>query len=213
MTEKSERVVTYVTPSTKAAIDQEATNRDVSRAELVRNSLHRELKAEQQERITKTTNAEQRIESLIAEARDATKEVSEEIDRATQQYHDLLAINAVYSVGSFRLLGDFGSFSDQQRQAAIESGVNRLQATDVPELDLSALGVDQQQQQRQSNTRASESRAQQQEGQQPQQHQEQQQQQQSNDTLPGQTSKPSKPSPSGGDDDDADGDMDVDDLL
>jgi hypothetical protein len=162
MTEKTERVAVYVTPKTKTAIEQEANSQDVSQAEWIRSLIHRELKSEQQDRITKTTNAEQRIESLIAEARDATEQVAEEIETATQQYHDLLALNAVYSVGSFRLLGDYGGFSDPQRKAAIESGAARLRDTDLPELDLSALGT------ADSSARASGSRAKDQ-GQQPQQ--------------------------------------------
>ena len=125
--EKSERVVSYVTPQTKSAI--EAASGELSVAAWIRSAIKKELKNEHQEAVVEGTNAEQRIEALIAEAGD-------EIAEATREYHDLLALSAVYSVGSFRLLGDYGGFSDPQRKAAIEDGVSRVQEPDVPDFDL-----------------------------------------------------------------------------
>jgi hypothetical protein len=165
--EKSERVCTYITPDKKSAV--ETASGDQSVAAWVRDAINAKLKNDQQEEILNSTNAEQRIQALVAEAVDdleaSTDDAAAQIQQATQQYHDLLALSAVYSVGSFRLLGDYGGFSDVQRQSAIEDGVARLQESDVPELDLSAIAG--------NNTtgndaRASESRAQnQQQGQQP----------------------------------------------
>jgi hypothetical protein len=162
--EKSERVVTYLTPDKKSAIETASGEQSV--AAWVRDAVNTKLKNDQQEDILESTNAEQRIKALVAQAVDdleaSTGEAAAEIQQATQQYHDLLAINAVYSVGSFRLLGDYGDFSDPQRQAAIQAGVERLQESDVPELDLSALDSS-------NDARASESRAQDQQEGQPQQ--------------------------------------------
>lgn len=159
--EKSERVCTYLTPTKKSAI--ETASGDQSVASWIRGAINQRLKADQQEEILEGTNAEQRLEALVAEAADdleeSTEKAAAQIQAATQQYHDLLAINAVYSVGSFRLLGDFGDFGDLQRKTAIENGVDRIQESDLPELDLTALGVDSTAT-AETDARASESRAQ-----------------------------------------------------
>ena len=160
--EKSERVCTYLTPTKKSAI--ETASGDQSVASWIRGAINQRLKQDQQNEILDGTNAEQRLEAIAAEAADdleaSTEEAAAEIARATRQYHDLLAVNAVYSIASFRLLGDYGGFSDLQRKNAILDGQARLHDDDEPTLGWDELGeatdppTD--------DARASESRAQQQ---------------------------------------------------
>jgi hypothetical protein len=139
--EKSERIVTYVTPESKSAV--EAASGEMSVASWVREAIDGKLKNAHQEAVVENTNAEERIEALIAEARD-------EIADATAEYHDLLAVNGVYSVAAFRLLGDFGDFSDLQRKTALEAGSETLQRYPLDfDLDTGSTA--------ESDTRASES--------------------------------------------------------
>ena len=161
--EKSERVCTYLTPTKKSAI--ETASGDQSVASWIRGAINQRLKQDQQNEILDGTNAEQRLEAIAAEAADdlekQTEEAGKQIARATRQYHHLLAVNAVYSIASFRLLGDYGGFSDIQRKTAILDGQARLHDDDEPTLGWDDLGdptdppTD--------DARASESRAQKQE--------------------------------------------------
>lgn len=126
MTEKSERLVVYVDPSTKQAVENQAESLDESVAEFGRKAITYRLKAEQQDEILQQTNAEQRIEALIAEATDSIQEVNED-------FRDLLAKTGVYTIGNWELVKR--DYSDQQRQAALSAGSRRLRK-DMDVLDL-----------------------------------------------------------------------------
>lgn len=165
-TEKSERVVTYLTPDKKSAV--ETASGDQSVASWVRDAINQKLKNDQQEEILNSTNAEQRIRSLVAEASDdleeSTEQAADQIRQATQQYHQLLAVSGVYNIASFRLLGDNAGFTDGQRRTAIDDAVARLNEPDTPALNYADLIVDE----TGNDARASESRAEQNQEQQPQ---------------------------------------------
>jgi hypothetical protein len=207
MSNKSERIPVYVTPQTKEAVESEAAANDQSRAEWCRPQIERGLKNEQQERIMMETNAEHRLNQLIGR-------VEDNLDQQMSYYHDFWAAYAVYAAATFRLLGDYGDYTDPQRKAALDAAadtlgqwdfmsvemMNRLVNDLAETLDQRDLPQQQQQQQQQkpskpqqseqSKSRASESRAEDQQKQ-------QQQQQQADGTLPGQ-----KPPEQQGQDDD-----------
>jgi hypothetical protein len=130
MSKKTERVEIYVDEDMKQAIESAADRADMTRSSWLRTAAERQLRQQEQGELTAATEAEERIERLIAEARDTFEEQSEqiadEIATATQEYHDLLAVSGVYSIAGFRLLGDYGDFSDPQRRAAIDHGVERM---------------------------------------------------------------------------------------
>lgn len=164
MSKKSERLEIYVSEEQKQAIESAADRADMTRSAWLREAADRALRAQEQDELTGATEAEERIERLISDARDTfeqqSEEIADEIATATKEYHDMLAVSGVYSIASFRLLGDFGDFSDPQRQAAIEAGAMRLRdwpvsvdPADVMDSDGSATAAD-------TSARASESRAQ-----------------------------------------------------
>lgn len=124
MTEKSERIVVYVTPDTKRAVENQADAADESVAQFSRAAINHRLKAEQQDEILRQTNAEQRIEALIAQAKDEIEESTEELDKRLQNWHEMIAIQGTYSIASFRLLGKH--HSDPERRTAIDYGSDRL---------------------------------------------------------------------------------------
>jgi len=116
----------YLSNDLKQSIETQSERNDQSQNEWVRDAIRRKIKSERQESLLESTNAEQRLESIAQSAAD-------EIADATQQYHQLLALSAIYSIAGFRLVGD-RDFSDPQRETAIEAAQARLRQPDVPAL-------------------------------------------------------------------------------
>jgi transposase-like protein len=127
MSEKSEKIATYVDESQKKAIKSAADRNDMTMAAWMRQAAERQLRAERQDEIVENTKAEQRIERLIDQA-------TTEIAQAAEGMHELQAKTGVYTIANFELLKT--GFSDPKRQQALSTGSQRLRD------DLEALGLD-----------------------------------------------------------------------
>jgi transposase-like protein len=127
MSEKSEKIAMYVDEDMKQAISAAADRADMPMAAWMRQAAERQLRAERQDELVETTQAEQRIERLIDQA-------TTEISQAAEGMHEITAKTGVYTIANWELLKT--GFSDPKRQQALSTGSQRLRD------DLEALGLD-----------------------------------------------------------------------
>jgi hypothetical protein len=132
MTKKSEKLEIYMTEQKKQAIKTAAAEADMSVSSWLREAADRRLRAEQQDELLTATEAEQRIERLIAQATD-------EIEAAASGLHEMQAKTGVYTIANFRLLST--GFSDGMVSDSLSYGSERLRA-DLADLGLDAPDVD-----------------------------------------------------------------------
>lgn len=184
MSDRSEKIVVYVSEQTKNAVKHEAATEDKSMAEWSRGQLHRGLKNKQEDRMLHETNAEERINQLIAQMDDRLADRLED-------WNNLIGATANYACANhilFQQINGIGSkLADDARSDA--SAILQDRPTDTSDPQQQPQQPQQQPskpQPTESDTRASGSRAQNQQEQQ-QQQQQQEQQQQEEGSLPGET--------------------------
>lgn len=122
-----EQLTTYVDSEVAREIDRRAEAEDVSASEYIARVLDQHIHDDMVDEQAREHRAEQRIQELIAEARD-------EVAEATGGLEDLVAKSGVYSIAVWELVKD--NYDDPRRQHALEVGRERLRD------DMEALGRD-----------------------------------------------------------------------
>jgi hypothetical protein len=172
MSDRSEKIVVYVSEQTKNAVKHEAATEDKSMAEWSRGQLHRGLKNKQEDRMLHETNAEERINQLIAQ-------MDDRLAKRLEDWDSLIGATANYAAANHILFQQFEGISSKLADDARSDASAILQDRPTDTSDPQQQPSKPQQLTDGSDTRASESRAQ------SEQQQQQEQQQQEEESLPG----------------------------
>lgn len=114
---RNEQLTTYVDAKVAREIERRAEAEDVSASTYIAQVLDQHIHGEAVEEQAREHRAEQRIQELIAEARD-------EVSDATEGLEDLVAKSGVYSIAVWELVKD--EYDDPRRQHALDVGTERL---------------------------------------------------------------------------------------
>lgn len=114
---RDQRITIYVSDEEKRHLEAEAEEAGESVSSYVYKLMQRQRKAEAVDQAATDLSAEEKIESMVADARDEIEQVADDI-------RDLNARAGVYSVANFELLKH--SFPDAQRADALSTGARRL---------------------------------------------------------------------------------------
>jgi hypothetical protein len=125
----SKKLQTHLDEDFAREIEAEAARRGISTSELVREILKRYFRDEQLSDQLQRTDAERRVEELVATGRD-------EIVATADAIRQIVARDAVYQIAMWELQKRHYSWHDKQRRAALSIGSERLREP------LEDLGVD-----------------------------------------------------------------------
>ena len=124
---RNEQLTTYVDGDVAREIERRAKAENVSASTYIAQVLDQHIHDRAVDDQAREHRAEQRIQELVAEARD-------EVAEATEGLEDLVAKSGVYSIAVWELVKD--EYDDPQRQHALNVGTERLRE------DMDALGGD-----------------------------------------------------------------------
>ena len=114
---RNKQLTTYVDGDVAREIERRAEAEDVSASTYIAQVLDQHIHGEAVEEQAREHRAEQRIQELVAEARD-------EVAEATEGLEDLIAKSGVYSIAVWELVKD--EYDDPRRQHALDVGTERL---------------------------------------------------------------------------------------
>jgi hypothetical protein len=115
MSDRTERVAFYTDPETKRQLEKDADRADATLSTDVHNLVEQQLEADTREQRYRELNAEERLESLIADIK------------------DIQARAGVYAVANWELLKQ--DHPDTVRQEALSTGSRRLHDPDSSTAD------------------------------------------------------------------------------
>lgn len=127
MANRSEKVEFYVTPETKAQIEEAAKTDDKSVSAWCSDRINAVLRGDAVAEKSEELKAEQRLEALVSEA-------TSEVEAAVDDLREMQVQSSIYSVAAWELLKQ--DVSNIQRQDALSAAASRLQDSDQPEMDL-----------------------------------------------------------------------------
>lgn len=122
-----QQITAYADEELAREVSRRAEAKDMSESEYITQVLDQHIHDETVGEKAREHRAEQRIQELVAEARD-------EIADATDGLEDLIAKSGVYSIAVWELVKD--EYDDPAREHALAMGTERLRE------DLDALGGD-----------------------------------------------------------------------
>jgi len=115
MSNRTERVAFYTDPETKRQLEKDADRSDTTLSTHVHGLVEQQLEADTREQRYRELNAEERLESLVADIK------------------DMQARMGVYAIANFELLKQ--DHPDTVRQQALSTGSRRLRDPDLPAAD------------------------------------------------------------------------------
>jgi hypothetical protein len=127
MTTRDTMLTTYVEDDLADEIQQRANQDEVTVSTYIADVLSQHIREQAVEDTMHQTSAEQRVEELVAQARD-------ELLATTEQMNELLAKTGVNTIATWELVKR--DYSDGVRQHALSQGAQRLHG------ELDHLGVD-----------------------------------------------------------------------
>lgn len=128
---RNERITIYVSEEEQKHLENEADAEGETLSSYLYKLIQEQRRREGADRAATETNAEERIEALIAEGTETLEEIAADI-------RDMNARAGAYSVANFELLKS--NYPDARRKEVLETGARRLRYPLEEHVDLSDHG-------------------------------------------------------------------------
>lgn len=121
---RDKKITLYVEQEKKDDLAREANDRNLSLSEYILQLVDQSRLADTQEDIARERNAEERLEAIVAQAKDELAQIAANVDERNRALADMNAKLGVYAIANWELLKP--DVSDTRRQDALAAGRRRL---------------------------------------------------------------------------------------
>ena len=132
------KVTFYVSDEELSRLDREADDRNMSRSGYVLSAIQRQWKAEDADEAADRMNAEEKVEQIVADARDELVGIARSVEDRNEDVADMTARAGSYSIANFELLKDEFDPAEARKAETLLTGSRRLREplTEHPDRDL-----------------------------------------------------------------------------
>jgi len=120
------KVTFYVSDEELSRLDREADDRNMSRSGYVLSAIQRQWKAEDADEAADRMNAEEKVEQIVADARDELTSIARSVEDRNEAVADMTARSGAYSIANFELLKDEFDPAEARKAETLLTGSRRL---------------------------------------------------------------------------------------
>jgi hypothetical protein len=134
----------YVNDEELSRLDREAGEANMSRSGYVLGAIQRQWLAEDADEAADRMNAEEKVEQIVADARDELVGIARSVDQRNEDVADMTARAGSYSIANFELLKDAYEPAESRKAETLLTGSRRLRSPldEHPDRDLDADEAD-----------------------------------------------------------------------
>jgi hypothetical protein len=138
------KVTFYVNDEELSRLDREADDRNMSRSGYVLSAIQRQWKAEDADEAADRMNAEEKVEQIVADARDELVGIARDVEQRNEDVADMTARAGSYSIANFELLKDEFDPAEVRKAETLLTGSRRLREPldEHPDRDLDVDEID-----------------------------------------------------------------------
>jgi len=135
---RSNKVTVYVNDEELSRLDREAGERDMSRSAHILATIQRQWLAEDADEAADRMNAEEKVEQIVADARDELVGIARDVEQRNEDVADMTARAGSYSIANFELLKDEFDPAESRKAETLLTGSRRLRSPleEHPDRDL-----------------------------------------------------------------------------
>jgi hypothetical protein len=128
----------YVSDSDLSRLEREAEDADMSLSGYCMSLIERQWKREDAEAAADQMDAEEKVEQIVADARDELVGIARSVDQRNQDVADMTARAGSYSIANFELLKDEFDPAESRKAETLLTGSRRLREplAEHPDRDL-----------------------------------------------------------------------------
>ena len=132
------KVTFYVNDEELSRLDREAGEANMSRSSYVLSAIQRQWKAEDADEAADRMNAEEKVEQIVADARDELVGIARDVEQRNENVADMTARAGSYSIANFELLKDAHDPAEARKAETLLTGSRRLRSPleEHPDRDL-----------------------------------------------------------------------------
>ena len=135
---RTNRVDVYVSDSDLSRLEREADEADMSLSGYCMSLIERQWEAEDVEAAADRMDAEEKVEQIVADARDELTSIARDVEQRNEDVADMTARAGSYSIANFELLKDAHDPAEARKAETLLTGSRRLREPleDHPDRDL-----------------------------------------------------------------------------
>ena len=135
---RTNRVDVYVSDSDLSRLEREAEDADMSLSGYCMSMIERQWEAEDAEAAADRLEAEEKVEQIVADARDELTSIARDVERRNEDVADMTARAGSYSIANFELLKDEFDPAESRKAETLLTGSRRLRSPleEHPDRDL-----------------------------------------------------------------------------
>jgi len=123
---RTNRVDVYVSDSDLSRLEREADEADMSLSGYCMSLIERQWEAEDVEAAADRMDAEEKVEAIVADARDELTSIARDIEQRNDDVADMTARAGSYSIANFELLKDEFDPAESRKAETLLTGSRRL---------------------------------------------------------------------------------------
>lgn len=123
---RSNKVTVYVNDAELSRLEREANDRNMSRSGYVLGAIQRQWRDEDADEAADRMNAEEKVEQIVADARDELVGIARSVDQRNEDVADMTARAGSYSIANFELLKDEFDPAESRKAETLLTGSRRL---------------------------------------------------------------------------------------
>jgi hypothetical protein len=123
---RTNRVDVYVSDSDLSRLEREADEADMSLSGYCMSLIERQWEAEDVEAAADRMDAEEKVEQIVADARDELTSIARDVEQRNEDVADMTARAGSYSIANFELLKDEFDPAESRKAETLLTGSRRL---------------------------------------------------------------------------------------
>lgn len=123
---RTNRVDVYVSDSDLSRLEREADEADMSLSGYCMSLIERQWEAEDVEAAADRMDAEEKVEQIVADARDELTSIARDVEQRNEDVADMTARAGSYSIANFELLKDAHEPAELRKAETLLTGSRRL---------------------------------------------------------------------------------------